>query len=229
MKDPVLSRLRHELKLEPAAPRPAVVSASKPPAAPELNDDELFALATRGARPLATDAAPPVRAKRPPKPSALTLLKRARAEGGNEREDQALSDTVALQQGIGPEAFLLFKRSGVQDKQIQKLQSGQLPWRAAVDLHGCTLEQAREAVLQLMDEVTRDGVQVAKIVHGKGHVNGQALIKTAVNGWLRQLHPVLAFVSAPPREGGTGAVLVLLRRPRKNDDDVDQSARMPPM
>jgi len=35
---------------------------------------------------------------------------------------------------------------------------------------------------------------------------------------LRQLHPVLAFVSAPPRDGGTGAVLVLLRRVRETDN-----------
>lgn len=218
MKDPVLSQLRRQLKAEPPAAKPVKVTAPPPPSEPELSDEDLFALATRGARPISTELPPPPRARRPAKPDALTLLKRARAVGDDARDDHDLSDTVALQQPIGPEAILQFKRSGVQDKQLRKLQDGQLPWRAAVDLHGCTLEQAREAIQQLLAEAARDGVQVAKIVHGKGHVNGQALIKTAVNGWLRQLHPVLAFVSAPPRDGGTGAVLVLLRRVRETDN-----------
>ena len=42
---------------------------------------------------------------------------------------------------------------------------------------------------------------------------------------LRQLPPVLAFASAPPRDGGTGAVLVLLRRQRETgtpDDHPDK-------
>ena len=59
-----------------------------------------------------------------------------------------------------------------------------------------------------------EGIQVVKVVHGKGHINGQALLKTAVNGWLRQMPEVLAFSSADARNGGTGAVMVLLKRPR---------------
>ncbi|VCX74078.1 hypothetical protein BANRA_00030 [Acinetobacter baumannii] len=41
-------------------------------------------------------------------------------------------------------------------------------------------------------------------------------LKTYVNGWLRQHRDVLAFVSAPENQGGTGAVLVLLKRAEKN-------------
>lgn len=214
MKDPLLTALRRQLKAEaPAAPaKPAVISQPARPE-PELSDEELFARATQGAKRIA--AAPPPPAQRPRKPDAATLLRRARAEGGDERADTPLSDTVALQQGIAPEAFLSFKRPGVQDRQFDQLKAGKLPWRHAVDLHGCTLEQAREAVLQLLDEARREGIQVVRVVHGKGHVNGQALLKTAVNGWLRQLPDVLAFASADARNGGTGAVLVLLRRVRE--------------
>ncbi|MES2907648.1 MAG: Smr/MutS family protein [Pseudomonadota bacterium] len=217
MKDPQLTALKRQLKAE--APLPAArVAKPVPPREPEpeLDDATLFAQATRGARKLTTDAAAPARAQSPKKPDALTLLKRARAEGDPERDNVALSDTVALLQGIAPEATLSFKRNGVQERQLDKLRSGLLPWKHAVDLHGCTLEQAREAILQLFAEARAESITVVKIVHGKGQINGQAMLKTAVNGWLRQLDDVLAFVSAEPRHGGTGAVMVLLRRPRED-------------
>lgn len=228
MKDPLLTALRRQLKAEaPVTPaKPAVISQ---PARvePEVSDEELFARATKGARQF-DSAPPPPRAQRPRKPDALTLLRRARAEGEDERADVPLSDTVALQQGIAPEAILAFKRPGVQDRQFEKLKTGQLPWQHAVDLHGCTLEQAREAILQLLAEAQREHLNVVRIVHGKGHVNGQALLKTAVNGWLRQLPPVLAFTSADARNGGTGAVLVLLRRVREQGVPPEHPDKMPP-
>lgn len=222
MKDPLLTSLRRQLKAEaPAVPAVKQASVSVPARVePELSDEELFARATRGARRIEA-ATPPPRAVKPRKPDAMTLLRRAQAEGGDEREQVPLSDTVALQAGVAPEAVLSFKRNGVQERQLEQLKAGKLPWRHAVDLHGCTLEQAREAVLQLLDEARRDGIQVVKIVHGKGQVNGQALLKTAVSGWLRQLPNVLAYVSASARDGGTGAVLVLLKRPRETGTPGD--------
>lgn len=218
MKDPLLSALRRQLKAEaPVVPAARLTVRPVAEPEPELNDEQLFAQATQGATRLAAEP-PPAMPRRPRKPDALTLLRRANAEGPDLREDLPLSDTVALQQGVAPEAYLTWKRTGVQDRQFDQLKAGKLPWRQAVDLHGCTLEQAREAILQLLDEARQEQITVVKIVHGKGHVNGQALLKTAVNGWLRQMPQVLAFCSADARNGGTGAVLVLLRRPRPDAD-----------
>lgn len=226
MKDPLLTSLRRQLKAEaPVLPaKPAVRPNAPAQPEPALTDSELFAQATKGARRIETAPPAPATPRKPLRPDAATLLRRARAEGEHERDDTPLSDTVALQQGIAPEAFLSYKRTGVQDRQFDQLKAGKLPWRHAVDLHGCTLEQAREALLQLMDEARRDAINVVKVVHGKGHVNGQALLKTAVNGWLRQMPDVLAFASADARNGGNGAVLVLLRRPRREPDADPQAA-----
>ena len=52
---------------------------------------------------------------------------------------------------------------------------------------------------------------MVKIVHGKGK---DAILKTCVNGWLRQMPEVMAFVSAPAKDGGNGSVLVLLKKSR---------------
>lgn len=217
MKDPLLSQLRQQLKKEAAtAPVPAPVRpAAPPPAEPAVDDATLFARATAGARRLATDTVPPAAIR--PRPDPNTRLRRAAAVA--EREEHGpLSDAAALVHDTAPEAVLSWARNGVQLRQLQKLQQGKLPWQAAVDLHGCTVDQAREAVLGLVAEARRNDVQVVKVVHGKGHVRGEALLKTFVNGWLRQLPEVLAFVSALPRDGGTGAVYVLLKRQRPHNE-----------
>ncbi len=52
-----------------------------------------------------------------------------------------------------------------------------------------------------------------RIIHGKGYRSGARgpLLKIAVNLWLRRHPDVMAFTSARPIDGGTGAVYVLLR------------------
>ncbi|MNT90815.1 putative DNA endonuclease SmrA [compost metagenome] len=51
-----------------------------------------------------------------------------------------------------------------------------------------------------------------RIIHGKGLQSdgGAPVLKNLVDRMLRQRNDVLAFHSAPPTQGGTGAMLVLL-------------------
>jgi DNA-nicking Smr family endonuclease len=60
-------------------------------------------------------------------------------------------------------------------------------------------------------------VRCARIIHGKGSsTSGRPpVLKQKVNYWLRLYDQVLAFCSATRRDGGTGAVYVLLRNPNK--------------
>ena len=76
------------------------------------------------------------------------------------------------------------------------------------------MEQARQAVLQIIADAQQEGVTVIKIVHGKGYSQGSqgSLLKTCVNGWLQQHRAVLAFHSATAKDGGNGAVFVLLKK-----------------
>lgn len=215
MKSPALSELRKALRDNPApaAPRPAAPAPEARPPEPEVDDATLFAQATRGTRRIVADTPPP--AAGPARPDANMLRRRAAAVA-EDSPDAPLSDTAALLHAVTPEEALSFARNGVQLRVLQKLRQGQPAWQAAVDLHGCTVDAAREAVLALLAEARRERQQVVKIVHGKGLMNGQPLLKTCVNGWLRQLPEVLAFVSALPRDGGTGALYVLLKRPRED-------------
>jgi DNA-nicking Smr family endonuclease len=214
MKSPLLTDLKKTLKAEaPATPaRPRAAPAPKPREEEVLSDEELFARASAGARPVSYDGVAPAPAQRK-KPDPGKQLLRAVAEGGPEGPEHLLSDTAALLNPISPEASLEFARSGIQQKVLKRLKQGLMPWQGAVDLHGCTLDQARDAVEQLVSQARRDGIQVIKIVHGKGSTSEKPMLKSCVNGWLRQLNGVLAFVSALPRDGGTGAVYVLLKKP----------------
>ncbi len=50
------------------------------------------------------------------------------------------------------------------------------------------------------------------IIHGKGSHNGKApVLKNLVRHWLPQFPQVLAFHSALTRDGGAGALYVLLK------------------
>lgn len=77
-----------------------------------------------------------------------------------------------------------------------------------------TSAQARVELRAFLAESVAGGIRCVRVVHGKGIRSGQRgpVLKASVNGWLRRWDDVLAFVSAPPRDGGTGAVYVLLRQ-----------------
>lgn len=219
MKSPALTALKKVLRENPApavAPRPAPV-APPPEPEPEVDDATLFAQATRGVQRIEATPppAPPARPRTDP-----NLLRRRAAAVAEEAPNTPVSDTAALLHAVSPEEALGFARSGVQARVLAKLKQGQPHWQAAVDLHGCTVDAAREAVLALVRDARQENLQSVKIVHGKGLQNGQPLLKTCVNGWLRQLPDVLAFVSALPRDGGTGAVYVLLKRRREDEEKV---------
>ncbi len=77
-----------------------------------------------------------------------------------------------------------------------------------------TREQAKTALARFLRHMEVRGARCVRIVHGKGvsSPGGQPVLKQHLDGWLRQSRQVIAFSSARPRDGGTGAVYVLLRR-----------------
>ena len=181
-------------------------------AAPE-DSAELFRQSIQGVKKMAAGNNAQLEKSRKKKPDSQILAKRASATGPMLTENAELSDTQAMLNPVASQAALSYRIGTLQHKVFEDLKAGNLRWFEAVDLHGCTVEDARSAVLQIIQMAKDDNQNVIKIVHGKGP---QAILKTYVNGWLRQHRDVLAFVSAPEKQGGTGAVLVLLKRSEKN-------------
>lgn len=114
---------------------------------------------------------------------------------------------------VRSEDHLFFKRSGLQHKRIKQLTRGDICQSDYLDLHQMTVEQSRLAVLNFLLQSRERGYICVRIIHGKGRLDqSRAKLKNYVNYWLTQIPWVLAFSSAQPREGGTGAVYILLRR-----------------
>ncbi|OPH39923.1 Smr/MutS family protein [Moraxella equi] len=176
----------------------------------ELIDDDkvLFMQAMSGVRPLKHEKSVNHAQKTDPK-DPTALFRRANAEGGDEPTQASLSDMQALLNPVAGEAFLSYKHPTLQNKVFEQLRQGKLRWYDAVDLHGSSIDEARDAVQTIITNAVNHGETVVKIVHGKGT---DAIIKTCVNGWLRQIGDVMAFVSAPAGDGGNGAVLVLIKK-----------------
>lgn len=178
----------------------------KPRMTPKSAPDErtLFMQAMRGVTPL--QSTPTI--TKPVQKDPNAAFRRAAAQGAEESVSVVLSDMQALLNPVDGEAFLTYKNPTLPNKTFEQLRQGKLRWYDVVDLHSANIDEARTVVVSLIERAQKEGETVVKIVHGKG----DALIKTCVNGWLKQINTVLAFVSAPPKDGGTGAVLVLLKR-----------------
>jgi DNA-nicking Smr family endonuclease len=123
-----------------------------------------------------------------------------------------LSDQFVID--VGAEDELYWARDGVQDGQMRRLKQGQIAFEGSLDLHGMTVEKARQTLWDFLAEAARHEVRCVRVTHGKAaRLDGRRpLIKSHVNTWLRQHAQVLGFVSCLPRHGGTGALYVLLRR-----------------
>lgn len=117
---------------------------------------------------------------------------------------------------LQPGDVLEYCTPGIQKSTYKKLRRGEYRIDAELDLHGYTGEQARKALSQFLNDARDLGGRCVRIIHGKGLSSNEGpILKSRVNGWLRQRGDVLAFHSARPADGGTGAVYVLLRSARK--------------
>lgn len=108
----------------------------------------------------------------------------------------------------------LYTAPGLQTKQAKRLRRGQMTLEAELDLHGKTVREARRALTAFLETCRQEGWRCVRIIHGKGTGSreGRAVIKWEVDRLLREHDRVMAFASARPRDGGTGALYVLLRR-----------------
>jgi DNA-nicking Smr family endonuclease len=174
------------------------------PPADNATDDTVFRDAIGDVRPLPAKPVVPG----PPRPKPRARFRRA-------DDAQVLEESLALAPGewlveTGDE--LLFRRSQVPARVLERLRRGEFALEDEIDLHGLTAVLAREALRGFLAEALFRQLRCVRVVHGKGLRSGPRgpVLKHAVNLWLRRIDRVLAFASAPRQNGGTGAVYVLL-------------------
>jgi DNA-nicking Smr family endonuclease len=168
---------------------------------------QLFRQAVRGVKPL--PAAPPRPAPPPVRPRAR-FARADRAAVLRESMHGPAVDPAAL----SGEA-LSFRRPQVQQAVLKKLRRGEYRLEREIDLHGLTAGEARQVLRAFLVRALEEHVRCVRIVHGKGLRSGPRgpVLKATVGAVLRRTGAVLAYVSAPPTDGGTGAVYVLLSPP----------------
>jgi len=126
--------------------------------------------------------------------------------------NDSLSDELEVDDVDGDE-ILSFRRDGIQNNVFKRLRSGGYRISEEIDLHGSSIKQAKEYLIYYLHEVVQFEGCCIRIIHGKGLSSGKQkpVLKTYVNHWLSEHERVLAFHSAKTRDGGTGAVYVLLK------------------
>ena len=108
---------------------------------------------------------------------------------------------------------------GVDARTRQRLRRGQLPIDRRLDLHGMTQREAHGALARALAAAQAAGARCALVVTGKGDISGgTGVLRRAVPRWLGEAPNaarVLDFAEARQRDGGAGALYVLLRRRRR--------------
>jgi DNA-nicking Smr family endonuclease len=100
-----------------------------------------------------------------------------------------------------------FLRNGYPPKLLRQLRRGDWRVEDELDLHGLNRVQAAQALGDFLDETKARELQCVRIVHGKG----AGVLRDALRAALPERAEVLGFVEAPAAQGGSGALLVLLK------------------
>ena len=170
----------------------------------EPSDAQLFREAVRGVKPLGTRTVAPAAPKVRPR---ARFTRADRAAVLRESLEGAAADPALA---AGDE--LVFHRPHIPPAVVRRLRRGEYRVQREIDLHGLTVAEAKQALRQFLIAALEARVRCVRIIHGKGLRSGHRgpVLKSAVSAVLGRSGAVLAYVSARPVDGGTGAVYVLL-------------------
>ncbi|MEO0369549.1 MAG: Smr/MutS family protein [Pseudomonadota bacterium] len=163
------------------------------------------ALLGAGVKPLKQDKVPPYR-----KPLDATPKQRQLDDARVMEELLAESDEAASFES-GDE--LKFLRSGYSPRLLKKLRRGDYTIQDELDLHGLIAGEAKRATHEFVNQCAKDKISAIRVIHGKGRNSAgrTPVLKNMLLGWLAKNQHVLAVVSTPGNDGGTGAVYVLIK------------------
>ncbi len=108
--------------------------------------------------------------------------------------------------------------AGLDKRTAQRLKRGQLAIDGRIDLHGMTQAEAHGALSAYLERAQGAARRCILVITGKGRVSENGgVLRTMAPRWLNapaNRARVLAIAPAQPKDGGAGALYVLLRRKR---------------
>lgn len=130
------------------------------------------------------------------------------------------------------EEFIQGHVSGFDPVVLGRLRAGQFSPEAHLDMHGMVAQEAYEALTGFMRGAYVKGLRTVLLIPGRGKNSpeGFGVLREKLQHWLTRdpfKRVVLAFCTAQPRDGGAGAVYVMLRKFKKSRGKI-QWDRMPP-
>ena len=180
----------------------------------EQDDEHYFLDAMSDVKPLPGDKANIVR-------SRAVNIRPAHPAPDDEQEAMALlHDLVkgSIEMDITfSDEYIEGSVKGFSPKLMKRLKKGEFPVQDYIDLHGFNKQEAEKEVRDFLLKSHKNGLRCVLIVHGRGLNSPDSfpILKERIPIWLgrgsvRKI--VLAFVTARPYDGGTGAIYVLLRK-----------------
>ena len=100
-----------------------------------------------------------------------------------------------------------FLRNGYPPKILRQLRRGDWRVEDELDLHGLNRVEVGPVIRDFIDDAKARRLRCVRIVHGKG----TGVLRETLRAAMPERVEVLGFVEAPAAQGGSGAVLVLLR------------------
>ena len=171
------------------------------------DEEDIFRDAVKGVKPLKIKSPKFQKTIKKPKPITKKFI---------EDEKKALLDSlsddfISTENESGEE--LRYLKKGHSPDILNKLKKGYWVTQKSIDLHGLISEEAKSYIVNFISDCKKNKVRCIKIIHGKGlrSHNKEPILRNKVKNWLIQKEEVIAYVEAPRHDGGSGAVLVLLK------------------
>ena len=213
-------------------------SGSKRPTALTSDDKKVWKAVTKNVVPRraavsaaneapATIAKPPKRTPASASPKAEKAAKRQGAERRASRDelldlvnDRNRQSKTAPGVTLTSQAGLALTPGATRDidrRTANRLKQGRLPIEGRLDLHGMIRDVAFQAVQAFVQSSALDGKRCVILVTGKGlGQRGGGVLRNEVPQWLNlpaNRKYIIGFTYAQPKDGGTGALYIYLRRP----------------
>jgi DNA-nicking Smr family endonuclease len=143
--------------------------------------------------------------------SKITFAKRIQHEEKNGAPNFVMSDFK--DHWVDGDAPLFFAKNGISSELLRKIKRQNVKISRWLDLHGLTVHEALDTTEKFIRECHENAIRHVGLIHGKGFrgASKKPILKNALNDWLREHPGVLAFLSTTPKNGGGGALHVLLK------------------